>query len=64
MKRTRILTNFDIDSYTEQQKKRLFFIFGIVCKLGFKYWSNDLQDINNAWNMCILNASQMDSSFE
>ena len=28
--------------YTEQQKKRIFCIFGIVYKLGFKYWSNDM----------------------
>ena len=40
-------------TYTEQQKKRIFCIIGIVYKLGFKYWSNDLQGVNNAWNMCI-----------
>ena len=39
--------------YTEQQKKRIFCIFGIVYNLGFKYGSNDIQGINDAWNMCI-----------
>ena len=28
--------------YTKQQKKRIFCIFGIVYKLGFRYWSNDM----------------------
>ena len=28
--------------YTEQQKKRIFCIFGIVYKLGFEYRSNDM----------------------
>ena len=41
--------------YTEQQKKRIFCIFGIVFKLGFKYRYNDMQGINDAWNMCIIN---------
>ena len=40
--------------YTEQQKKRVFCIFGIVYKLGFKYWSNVMQGINDAWNMWII----------
>ena len=28
--------------YTEQQKKRIFCIFGILYKLGFIYQSNDM----------------------
>ena len=28
--------------YTEQQKKRIFCIFGIVYKSGFNYSSNDM----------------------
>ena len=28
--------------YTEQQKKRIFFIYDIVYKLGVKYRSNDV----------------------
>ena len=42
------------NTYTEQQKKRIFCIFGTVYKLGFKYWSYDMQGINDAWNMCII----------
>ena len=47
------LIHVDVNLYTEQQKKRIFCIFGIVYKMGFKYGSNDMQGINDAWNMCI-----------
>ena len=40
--------------YTEQQKKRIFCIFGIVYKSGFKYSSNDMLGITDVWNMCII----------
>ena len=33
--------------YTEQQKKCIFCIFGIVYKSGFKYWSNTA--VLNMW---------------
>ena len=35
-----ILVHFPM--YTEQQKKRIFCIFGMVYKLGFKYLSDDM----------------------
>ena len=40
--------------YTEQQKKRILFIFGIVYKLWFKYWSNDMKGITYVLNMWII----------
>ena len=40
--------------YTEQQKKRIFCIFGIVYKSGLKYWSNDMKGITDVLNMWII----------
>ena len=40
--------------YTEQQKKRIFCIYGIVYKLGVKYLSNDMYGIIDVLNMCII----------
>ena len=40
--------------YTEQQKKRIFCVFGIVYKLEFKYWSNYTYGVTYVWNMCII----------
>ena len=51
--------------YAEQQKKRIFCIFGIVYKLVFKYWSNDIcKVLLMYWTCEVSNASQMDGSFE
>ena len=39
---TYTLTQTLVCIYTEQQKKRIFCIFGTVYILGFKYLSNDM----------------------
>ena len=49
--------------YIQQQKKRTFYVLGILCKLGVKYWFNNVMGDMMYGTYVHANASQTFRSY-